>query len=42
MISIDPAFPDIVLVKKLEKIINDLDLIYINLLRVIKYPEYKT
>jgi hypothetical protein len=41
MICIDAGLPDIVLVKKLEKIINDLDLNYVNLLRIMKQPDYK-
>ncbi|CDW75229.1 UNKNOWN [Stylonychia lemnae] len=41
MLCIDPGLPDIILIKKLEKIIDDLDLNQANLLRIMKSPDYK-
>lgn len=37
---IDEKYIDIILVKKLERILNDLDLIYVNVLKIIQDKEY--
>jgi hypothetical protein len=41
LLCIDEKFPDIVLVKKLERIVSDMDYIYVNLLKISKFPEYQ-
>jgi hypothetical protein len=41
LLCIDEKYPDVVLVRKLERILSDLDYIYVNLLKIIKNPEYE-
>ena len=41
MLCIDEKYPDLVLIRKLERIIADMDFVYVNLIKIQQRPDYQ-